>query len=78
VFENSVLRRISGSNADEVTRGWKKLHMPNKELQNLHSSQDIRKIRWAGKVACMRIWEMRTKFMVLNARKRPLRTQRRR
>jgi hypothetical protein len=26
MFENRVLRRISGTRRDEVTRGWKKLH----------------------------------------------------
>jgi hypothetical protein len=30
VFENRVLRRISGPERDEVTGGWRKLH--NEEL----------------------------------------------
>jgi hypothetical protein len=55
VFENRVLRRISGPKRDGVTGGWKKLH--NKELHNLYSSPHIiriiksRRMRWAGHVA---------------------------
>jgi hypothetical protein len=57
VFENRVLRGISGPKRDEVTREWRKLH--NGELHNLHSSPDIirqvksRIMRWAGHVASM-------------------------
>jgi hypothetical protein len=36
VFENRVLRRISGPRRDEVTGEWRKL--PNEELHNLYSS----------------------------------------
>jgi hypothetical protein len=55
VFKKSVLKRISGSKRDEVTKGWRKLH--NEELHNLYSSP-IRMIkpRWlrlAGHVARM-------------------------
>jgi hypothetical protein len=39
VFENRVLRRISGSKRDEVTGEWRKLR--NEELHNLYSSSDI-------------------------------------
>jgi hypothetical protein len=39
VFENRVLRRIFGSERDEVTGGWRKLH--NEELQRLSSSPSI-------------------------------------
>jgi hypothetical protein len=39
VFENTVLRRISGPKTDEVTGKWKKLH--SGELHNLYSSPDI-------------------------------------
>jgi hypothetical protein len=37
VFENRVLRRISGLKRDEVTGEWRKLY--NEELQMLYSSQ---------------------------------------
>jgi hypothetical protein len=36
VFENRVLRRISGPKRDEVRGEWRKLH--NEELYNLYSS----------------------------------------
>jgi hypothetical protein len=39
VFENTVLRRISGAKRDEVTGDWRKLH--NEELHNLYSSPNI-------------------------------------
>jgi hypothetical protein len=39
VFENSVLRGISGPNMDEIIRGCRKLY--NEELHNLSSSQNI-------------------------------------
>jgi hypothetical protein len=39
VFENKVLRRISGPKRDEVTGGWRKLH--NEELHDLYSSPSI-------------------------------------
>jgi hypothetical protein len=57
VFENMVLRRVSGSKRDEVTGDWRKLH--NKELYNLCPSPSIfrmmksRRIKWAGNVARM-------------------------
>ena len=37
VFENRVLRKMSGSKKDEVTGEWRKLH--NDELSNLYSYQ---------------------------------------
>ena len=55
VFENRVLRRIFGSNRDEVTWKWRKLH--NEELIDLFSSSNIvreiksRRMRLAGHVA---------------------------
>jgi hypothetical protein len=39
VFENRVLRKISGTKRSEVTGEWRKLH--NGELHNLYSSPDI-------------------------------------
>jgi hypothetical protein len=35
MFENRVLRRISGTNRDEVTGEWRRLH--NEELHDLNS-----------------------------------------
>jgi len=57
VFDNSVLRRIFEPKTDEVTGEWRKLH--NDELDDLYSSPNIiqaiklRRVRWAGHVACM-------------------------
>ncbi|KAJ4426497.1 hypothetical protein ANN_27311 [Periplaneta americana] len=57
VFENKVLRKIFGTNKDEVTGEWRKLH--NAELHALYSSPDIirniksRRLRWAEHVAHM-------------------------
>jgi hypothetical protein len=57
VFENMVLRRISGPRRDEVTGEWRRLH--NEELNGLYSSPNIvrvtksRRMRWAGHVARM-------------------------
>ena len=56
-FENRVLRQILGPKRCEVTGEWRILH--HKELYDLYSSPNIicvsklRKIRWAGHVACM-------------------------
>ena len=43
VFENRVLRRIFGSNKDEVTGEWRKLH--NKELNNPYPSPSIVRVK---------------------------------
>jgi hypothetical protein len=57
VFENRVLRRICGSERDEVVGGWRKLH--NEEIHNFYSSPKIirmitpRRMRWAGHTARM-------------------------
>ena len=54
VFENRVFRKIFGSNRDEITREWGKLH--NEELNDLYCSLNIirviksRRMRWAGHV----------------------------
>jgi hypothetical protein len=39
VFESRVLRRIFGSNRDEVREEWRKLH--NEELNDLYCSPTI-------------------------------------
>jgi hypothetical protein len=36
VFENRVLRRISGPKRDEVTGGWRKLHSTNGVKRNAY------------------------------------------
>jgi hypothetical protein len=57
MFENKVLRRISGPKKDEVIGGRKKLH--NEELNNLYSSPSIiriiksRRMSRAGHIARM-------------------------
>jgi hypothetical protein len=63
VFENRVLRNISGPKREE---SWRKLH--NDEFHNLHYSPDIvrviksRRMRWAGHVAGMGRGEVFTGF----------------
>jgi hypothetical protein len=73
VFENSVLRRIFGSERDEVTGEWRKLH--NEELPNLYSSPNIIRqiklsMRWAGHVACMGEERIVYKVLVGKARRK--------
>jgi hypothetical protein len=83
VFENRVLRRITGPKRDEVTGERRKLH--NEELRDLYSSPSIiriiksRRMRWAGYVA--RMGEKRSAYRLLVGKpegKRPLRRPRRR
>jgi hypothetical protein len=67
VFENRVLRRISGPKRDEVTGELRKLH--NEKLNDLYSSPSIirimkaRRMRWAGHVA--RMGEKRNVYRLL-------------
>jgi hypothetical protein len=57
VFENRVLRRIFGSDKDEVIGGWRKFH--NEECHKLYSSPNFirmvksRRTRWVGHVVCL-------------------------
>jgi hypothetical protein len=57
VFENRVLRRITGAKRDEVTGEWRRLH--NKELYVVYFSSNIiwviksRRLIWAEHVAHM-------------------------
>jgi hypothetical protein len=56
VFENRVLRKIFGPKREE-DGSWRKLH--NDELHSVYCSPNIvrviklRRMRWAGHVACM-------------------------
>jgi hypothetical protein len=83
VFENRVLRRISGPKRDKVTGEWRKLH--NEELCDLYCSPSIiriiksRRMRWAGHVA--RMGEKNNAYRILVGKpegKRPLGRPRRR
>ena len=57
MFENRVLRRVSGPKRDEVTGEWRKLR--NEELSDLYSLPNVvrvvksRRMRWAGHVERM-------------------------
>jgi hypothetical protein len=48
VFENRVLRMISGPKRDQVTGEWRKLH--NEELHDLYSSPSIIRIMKARRM----------------------------
>jgi hypothetical protein len=67
VFENRVLRKISGPKRDEVTEEGRKLH--NEELRDLYSLSSIiriiksRRMRWACHVA--RIGKKRKAYRLL-------------
>ena len=77
MFENKVLRTLSGAKRDEITREWRRLH--NDELHALHSSPNIirnlklRLLRWTGHVALVE--QSRNAYIVLVGKpeeKRPL------
>ena len=57
MFENRVLRKLFGSERDDVTGEWRRLH--NEELHDLYFSPNIIRViksirmRQAGNVACM-------------------------
>jgi hypothetical protein len=61
-----VLRRIFGLKRDEIIGGCRKLH--SKEHHNLYCLPNVikmiklRRMRWAGHVACMGIRGMRVGF----------------
>jgi hypothetical protein len=65
VFENRVLKRISGPKKDEIKAVWRKLR--NEERHNLYSSPNIIRIklrimRWTEHVVRMGRRGMRTGF----------------
>ena len=66
VFENRVLREISGPKMFEITMEWRKLQ--NEGLNDLYSAQNIirviksRKMRWAGYIVRMGRGEVPTGF----------------
>jgi len=83
VFENRALRNTFGSERDEVTGEWRKLH--NEVLNDLYCSPNIfraiksRIIRWARHVA--RVGQRRGVYRILVGKsegKRPLGRPRRR
>jgi hypothetical protein len=55
LFEDRALWGIFGPMAEEVARGWTRLH--NEEVQNLYGSLNVirliklRRMKWAGHVA---------------------------
>jgi hypothetical protein len=66
LFENRVLRRISGPKTEELAAVWRRLH--SEELHNLCASQNIirvtklRNMRWSEHVDIWERREMPTKF----------------
>jgi len=63
---NRVLTKIFGPKGNAVTGEWRRLH---NELNDLYYSPNIirliklRRMRWAGQVACM--WENRDVYRIL-------------
>jgi hypothetical protein len=83
VFENRVLRKIFGPNRNELRGERRRLH--DEELHELYSTPNniwvikLRRMRWAGHVACM--GEGRGAYRILVGRpegRRPLGRPRRR
>jgi hypothetical protein len=72
VFENRVLRGISGPRSNEVIGGWRKLQ--DWKLHDLCSSPSIiriiksRRIKWAGHV--VRMGEKRNAYRLLTGNQR--------
>jgi hypothetical protein len=59
-LENRVLRRIFGPKRDEVTGGWRKVHISSPSIIRMTES---RRMRWAGHVA--RMGEKRNAYWIL-------------
>ena len=76
MFDNRVLKRISGPKRDKVTEEWRRIH--NEELNDLCSSPNIilviisRRMKWVGQVACM--GERRSAYRILVGRSEGRRT----
>jgi hypothetical protein len=74
VLENRVLRRIFEPKRDEVTGEWRKLH--NEEVNALYSLptivqvMELRRISWAGHLACIGRRQVFTGFWLENLRER--------
>ena len=76
MFENRVLRRVFGSERDEITGEWRKLHELLSDLYSLPNIVRVvksRRMRWAGHVACMGEGRVVHRVLVEKAKgKRPL------
>jgi hypothetical protein len=73
VFDNRALRRIFVPKRDEVKREWRKLHNDLFSSPTIVRMIKLRRMRWAGYVACMR--DRRGVYRVLVGKpegKRPL------
>jgi hypothetical protein len=74
VFENGLLRKISGPKTEKGAGGWRRLH--NEELHNLYASSNVirvfkpRGMRLAGHVARMGEMKMNEIFCLENLKAR--------